>query len=377
MVGNNGAFFRGAIFKSIINSGIRSLVIFVAIMLGSAVCAAFVNIYADIDKKVASELNSYGANLIVSPANLENSHMDEAALDAKFAKISALKSANKYLFGSANLGVNSGIIMGVNFSSLRDTMPFLDLKEGSFIGVDFDDKNALIGQDLAKLLGAKLGDSIEITPIGSNETSKVKIKGIVYDGQKEDGMLLISLPLAQKILNQPAQVNYAEAIVSGDFKQLSEISKSLSDAQMSFAPIGKVSKTQGIILNKIKLLMLLIGITILLITSVCINTSLSSILLSRIKEFALIRAIGASKQNLLHLILSEILTVCVAGSLAGVFVGYLLAILLGHLIFSSSVDFRLISLFAAVALSLIFALAASYYPIKKALNPNLANLLRE
>ncbi|WP_298083382.1 FtsX-like permease family protein [uncultured Campylobacter sp.] len=377
MVGNNGAFFRGAIFKSIINSGIRSFVIFVAIMLGSAVCAAFVNIYADIDKKVASELNSYGANLIVSPANLENSHMDEAALDAKFAKISALKSANKYLFGSANLGVNSGIIMGVNFSSLRDTMPFLDLKEGSFIGVDFDDKNALIGQDLAKLLGAKLGDSIEITPIGSNETSKVKIKGIVYDGQKEDGMLLISLPLAQKILNQPAQVNYAEAIVSGDFKQLSEISKSLSDAQMSFAPIGKVSKTQGIILNKIKLLMLLIGITILLITSVCINTSLSSILLSRIKEFALIRAIGASKQNLLHLILSEILTVCVAGSLAGVFVGYLLAILLGHLIFSSSVDFRLISLFAAVALSLIFALAASYYPIKKALNPNLANLLRE
>ena len=377
MVGNNGAFFRGAIFKSIINSGIRSFVIFVAIMLGSAVCAAFVNIYADIDKKVASELNSYGANLIVSPANLENSHMDEAALDAKFAKIPALKSANKYLIGSANLGVNSGIIMGVNFSSLRDTMPFLDLKEGSFIGVDFDDKNALIGQDLAKLLGAKLGDSIEITPIGSNETSKVKIKGIVYDGQKEDGMLLISLPLAQKILNQPAQVNYAEAIVSGDFKQLSEISKSLSDAQMSFAPIGKVSKTQGIILNKIKLLMLLIGITILLITSVCINTSLSSILLSRIKEFALIRAIGASKQNLLHLILSEILTVCVAGSLAGVFVGYLLAILLGHLIFSSSVDFRLISLFAAVALSLIFALAASYYPIKKALNPNLANLLRE
>ena len=253
----------------------------------------------------------------------------------------------------------------------------MDLKEGSFIGVDFDDKNALIGQDLAKLLGAKLGDSIEITPIGSNETSKVKIKGIVYDGQKEDGMLLISLPLAQKILNQPAQVNYAEAIVSGDFKQLSEISKSLSDAQMSFAPIGKVSKTQGIILNKIKLLMLLIGITILLITSVCINTSLSSILLSRIKELALIRAIGASKQNSLHLILSEILTVCVAGSLAGVFVGYLLAILLGHLIFSSSVDFRLISLFAAVALSLIFALAASYYPIKKALNPNLANLLRE
>lgn len=377
MVGNNASFFRGTIFKSIINSGIRSFVIFVAIMLGSAVCAAFVNIYADIDKKVESELNSYGANLIVSPADFENSHMNESELKARLKQIPNLKAANEYLFGSANLGVKSAVVMGVNFSSLRQTMPFLDLKEGEFINIDFDDKNALIGQDLAKLLGAKVGDTLEITPLGSNETNKVKLKGIVYDGQKEDGLLIISLGLAQKILNAPNQVNYAEAIVDGDYAEISALSKRLSSEDMIFEPVSKVSKAQGIILNKIKLLMLLIGITILLITSVCINTSLSSILLSRIKEFALIRAIGASKQNLLHLILSEILTVCVAGSLAGVFVGYLLAILLGHLIFSSSVDFRLISLFAAVALSLIFALAASYYPIKKALNPNLANLLRE
>jgi len=352
-------------------------VIFVAIMLGSAVCAAFVNIYADIDKKVESELNSYGANLIVSPADFENSHMNESELKARLKQIPNLKAANEYLFGSANLGVKSAVVMGVNFSSLRQTMPFLDLKEGEFINIDFDDKNALIGQDLAKLLGAKVGDTLEITPLGSNETNKVKLKGIVYDGQKEDGLLIISLGLAQKILNAPNQVNYAEAIVDGDYAEISALSNRLSSEDMIFEPVSKVSKAQGIILNKIKLLMLLIGITILLITSVCINTSLSSILLSRIKEFALIRAIGASKQNLLHLILSEILTVCVAGSLAGVFVGYLLAILLGHLIFSSSVDFRLISLFAAVALSLIFALAASYYPIKKALNPNLANLLRE
>ena len=377
MVGNNASFFRGTIFKSIINSGIRSFVIFVAIMLGSAVCAAFVNIYADIDKKVESELNSYGANLIVSPADFENSHMNESELKARLKQILNLKAANEYLFGSANLGVKSAVVMGVNFSSLRQTMPFLDLKEGEFINIDFDDKNALIGQDLAKLLGAKVGDTLEITPLGSNETNKVKLKGIVYDGQKEDGLLIISLGLAQKILNAPNQVNYAEAIVDGDYAEISALSKRLSSEDMIFEPVSKVSKAQGIILNKIKLLMLLIGITILLITSVCINTSLSSILLSRIKEFALIRAIGASKQNLLHLILSEILTVCVAGSLTGVFVGYLLAILLGHLIFSSSVDFRLISLFAAVALSLIFALAASYYPIKKALNPNLANLLRE
>lgn len=376
MVENN-VFFRNFIFKSILNSGLRSFVIFISISLASAVCAAFVNIYADIDKKVSSELNGYGANLIISPSDFVNSHMNEQNLQEKFSKISNLKASSEYLFGSVNIGVTSAVVMGVNFASLRELMPFLDLKSGQWINVEFDDKNALIGEDLAKLIGAKIGDVIEISALGSNAVHKVRIKGIVYDGQKEDGLLIVSLELLQKILDKKNQVNYAEAIVSGDFHELKTLSGTLSDKDMIFEPVSKVSKAQGQILNKIKLLMALIGLTILIITSVCINTSLSSILLTRIKEFALIRAIGASKKDLLKNILSEILIVCIAGSLLGVLLGYILAILLGHLIFSSGVDFRIISLFAAMILSLIFALAASFYPIKKALNPNLANLLRE
>lgn len=376
MVENN-AFFRKLILKSIIKSGIRSFVIFISILIGSAVCAAFVNIQADIDKKVGSELNSYGANVIISPQNLENSYILEDELENRFDKISNLKAQTKYLFGSANIGVLNSVLMGVNFSNLRTIMPFLELKKGEFINIDFDDKNALIGQDLAKLIGAKVGDSIEITPIGSNNTHKVKIKGIVYDGAKEDGLLIISLELAQKILNKENQINYAEAIIEGDFTQIKQISQISSDKNIIFEPVGKISKAQGIILQKIKLLMVLIGFTILVITSVCINTSLSSILLSRIKEFALIRALGASKKNILRMILSEILSICVFGCLAGVIFGYILAIILGNLIFSSGVDFRFISLIWAFILSFIFVGIASYYPIKKALNPNLASLLRE
>ena len=43
MVGSS-AFFKNLIFKSIVGSGLRGVVIFLAIMLGSAVTAAFVNI---------------------------------------------------------------------------------------------------------------------------------------------------------------------------------------------------------------------------------------------------------------------------------------------------------------------------------------------
>ncbi len=373
----NNSFFRRVVAKSIAHGGIRSFVIFLAVMLGSAVCAAFVNIYADIDRKVGSELNGYGANLVVSPENLENAHLSEADIEKKLSSISNLKSSAFYLFGSANIGVTNAVVMGVNFSNLKALMPFLDLKSGEFVGVDFDDKNALIGEDLAKLTGAKVGDVLEISGVKSGKIHKVRVKGIVYDGQKEDGLLIISLELAQEIFGKEGQISYAEAIVSGDYAALSEISARLSGEGARFEPVSKISKAQGQILEKIKLLMALVGLTVLFIASVCINATLSSILLSRVKEFALLRAIGASGQNVLRLVISEIFAICLAGSLAGAFVGYLLAILLGHLIFSSGVDFRLVSFGAALVLSLAFAALASYYPIKKSLNPNLANLLKE
>ena len=375
-MGANSAFFRKVIFNSIINSGIASLVIFISILLGAAVSAAFINIYADIDKKVSSELNNYGANMIISPKDLQNSFIDLKVLEGKLATIKGLKAKSEYLFGSANIGVSSAVVMGVNFSNLRKLMPFLDLKQGDFISVDFDENNALIGTDLANLIGAKLGDVIEIST-HSSTIHKVRIKGIVYDGSKEDSLLIISLNLAQEIFGKDNKINYAELIVDGDFASISKISNELSDENISFSLVSKVSKAQGQILEKIKLLMALIGITVLFITSVCINTSLSSILLSRIKEFALIRAIGASKKDLFKLISIEIATLCFIGALSGAVIGYFLAILLGHLIFSSGVDFRMVSLIVSVIISMLFAGVASYYPIKRALNPKLAQLLRE
>ena len=242
--------------------------------------------------------------------------------------------------------------------------------------MDFDENNALIGTDLANLIGAKLGDVIEIST-HSSTIHKVRIKGIVCDGSKEDSLLIISLNLAQEIFGKDNKINYAELIVDGDFASISKISNELSDENISFSLVSKVSKAQGQILEKIKLLMALIGITVLFITSVCINTSLSSILLSRIKEFALIRAIGASKKDLFKLISIEIATLCFIGALFGAVIGYFLAILLGHLIFSSGVDFRMVSLIVSVIISMLFAGVASYYPIKRALNPKLAQLLRE
>lgn len=372
----NKIFFIKIIFKSILSSRRGSFVMFISILFGAAIASALINLYTDIDKKVSSELNNYGANVVISPLNLENNYINENELNAILNNIKDLKVSNKYLFGVANIGVSDAVIMGLDFANLRKIMPYIDLKSGEFIASDDGDKFALIGADLAKIIGAKPGDILEITP-SNNEVYKVRIKGVVYDGQKEDNLLMVSLDLAQDMFGKEDLINYANAIIDGDFDNIKKSIENVTNENIKFEIIGKISKAQGQILDKIKLLMFLIGVTILFITTVGINTTLSSILFSKVKEFALIRSLGSSKASLLKLILSEVFTICIVGSILGGFLGYVLAIFLGHIIFSSGVDFRLVSLVLAIVISLVFALLASFYPIKKALNQNIANLLRE
>lgn len=371
----NKRFFINLILKSLKNGSTRVAVIAISIMLGASVCAAFINVYLDIDAKVSRELKSYGANLVLAPAN-GGEFMSEAALDADMNRHKGkLLGYSGYLFTSASIGTTEAIIMGVKFSSLKITKPFLDIKSGSLINVDFDDKNVLLGVDLAKQAGFSAGDTIEIrAPNG--EVIKVKVKGIVSSGDKEDALLITSLSLAQKLANKPGEINYADAVALGNFAEVNALSKSLSNDEISAKVIAKVSKQEGYVLAKIKLLMALVSLVILIITSLCVNTTLSAILLARSKEIALLRALGASPRNILNLFGTETFTLAIVFALFGSVLGYGLAQFLGLAIFDAYIDFRFASVPIATLLALAFAGLAAIYPLRRALSLKMADILR-
>ena len=375
----NSKFFYNLIYKSLKNGSSRVMVIVISILLGACVCGAFVNVYLDIDSKVSRELKTYGANMIFAPKDMATSDdMNESKYNEMIAKIPSdkLLGESGYLFAQANIGPTNAIVMGAKFSTLKKVKPFLEVRDGAMINVDFDDKNVLIGVDLARQAGFKAGDSIEIRAIGSNESISVKIKGVVASGDKEDALLITSLSLAQQISNKAGKINYAEAVVLGKFEEITALASSLSSDEIVAKPVAKVSKSEGYILEKIKLLMALVSLVILLITSMCVNTTLSAILLSRSKEIALLRAIGASKKDVLRLFGFETFATALISALIGAFLGYLLAQILGYAIFDSSIDFRILSIPVAVVISLLFAAIAAFYPIKRALNNKMADTLR-
>ncbi|MDR0666357.1 MAG: FtsX-like permease family protein [Campylobacteraceae bacterium] len=370
----NFIFFAKTVFKSLSLSRGAAGVIFVSIALGTAITAAFINIYLDIDSKMNRELKAYGANFIIASKDTYMSEYDyENALSQ--IKSDKLLGAGAYLFGIVRLDLGNAVIAGVNFKELKKVKPFLEVIDGSYINVDFDELGALAGVDLAKKMELQVGSTIDM--MGVSGKIKLKIKGIVSTGDKEDGILFVPLNTAQIALGKEGLINFADVVALGDFEELKTLGENINqNTALTAKPITAVSRSEGIILEKIKLLMALVALSVLLITSLCVNTTLSSIIFSRTKEVALLRALGASKKSIVRLFGAETFIMAFAASLAGAGFGFLLSQAFGRAIFNSGIDFRFLSIPSSVLISLIFAAAACFLPIKKSLAIHVANILR-
>lgn len=375
MVKNN-KFFIKSVFKSLHFAYQRVFVIFLAIFIGACVSAGFLGIYFDIDTKMSSELKAYGANFIIIPNTDENFiHQEEYEnLLKKFNKQDLIAST-PFLYGFYNLGVKNGIVAGVDFNGLKKCKPFLEIRQGSMSLSDFTKDSAFLGINLAKSLEVKIGDSITITNPKNLESQNVIVKGIFYGGDESDELMYIDIKKSQALIEKNI-INYANAVVKGDFKKISKISHDLSDENISAKPIAQISLSEGAILNKIKSLMALISIIVLIISSTSVNTTLSSIILSRKKEIALHEALGAKKTDIVYIFGSEILLLSVFASVLGALCGYFLSQILGYLIFKTGIDFRVMSVVLAIVISMICSVLAAYYPLKQALKIKIIDNLR-
>ena len=92
------------------------------------------------------------------------------------------------------------------YAGLRKVSPYWQV-EGAWVGVAFDDRNAMVGRKLAEAMDIRLGDALDV--LGESEKARVTVKGIVESGDAEDEQLFVSLPLAQRLLSLPGRADFA------------------------------------------------------------------------------------------------------------------------------------------------------------------------
>jgi putative ABC transport system permease protein len=342
----------------------RVLVVFLALMAGAAIVNALASVYFDINIKMSSELRAFGANFYVGPAREHT--LPEKDFEAVLAAAPAglINAGSPYLYGAARSELERIALVGARFSQLRQLVPYWQV-EGDWVGVDFDDRNAMIGRALAGRLELKVND--RLTLVKDGEKRSLRIKGIIDAGDASDSLLFIGLPLAQVWLDKPHIISHAFFSLNNRAGEVDAFAGKLQaeHPDWSVRPIRKVSANEGEVLLKIQGLMGLISIVILLLSTLCVNTSLTAIISERQKEFALQKAIGASNRSIVRQVLLETLSIAFLATCAGCLLGFVLAQILGQTVFSSGISLRGVVIPITLALALGVALAAGVFPLRR------------
>ena len=224
----------------------------------------------------------------------------------------------------------------------------------------------MIGAAAAQRLGIGVGDSIHVsTQYGATDLSVVAVfdSGDDTDDQiyapmstvqmlsNTDGYLTsievsaLTTPdneLAIKAAKDPSSLSisqyetwYCTAYVSSICYQIQEV---ITDSVAS--PVRQVADSEGAILEKTKLLMVLITFLSLIGSALGITNLVTASVMERSNEIGLMKAVGAKDSAISALVLTEIVLTGILGAIIGYFIGFGFAQIIGQTVFGSAIDMK-------------------------------------
>jgi putative ABC transport system permease protein len=379
-VNARAAMFARLVFRALTVRNAQVLVALTSIAVGAAVVSALMCLYLDVSIKMSEELRTFGANFTVGQDPSQDQRgIAESTGAAIAASLPAgtLVGATPVLYGVARLGPGNAVVAGVNFAGLRRISPYWQV-EGSWVGVDFDERNAMVGRRLAEAMELKPGRPMTIVNQDGTVQARVTVKGIVDTGDAEDEQVFINLSLAQKLFGMAGRVDLALFSIVARGSEADALADGINRrfAGVQAKAIRKISQSDGQILDKIDGLMALVASTILIITTLCVNATLTAMVARRTPEIGLQKALGAGNAMVMAQFLSETAVLCLTGVVIGLALGFGLAQILGQAVFGGWVTFRPAVVPLTMGISLAAALAAAVIPIRGAIRIVPARVLR-
>jgi len=382
------------------------LLVFISIAMGAAVATAFLGIAGEVSHKMALELRSYGANILLEPAALEGGGLlresDLPKIKTVFWKYN-ITGFTPYLFGVAELSAGTrherGVVAGTWFSKelqvpgeetstqgIKGIAPWWDVQGGWPEAAD----QVIVGAALAKRLGVAPGRELDATAHG--RTRRFQVVGVVTTGGFEEEQLFAPLVTAQELLQQPGMVSRvlvsALTVPMDDFGRQDPAKMSKEDYEKWYCtayvtsvaknveevmagsrakPIWQIASAEGALLKKLNAVMLLLTVLALGASATAVSTSLMASMAERSKEIALMKAMGADRFQISAIFLGEVLIISLCGGVVGYLAGGELAGLISRSVFNSSIASPLWLFPTALVSAFLVALAGSIAPLRRAL----------
>lgn len=296
--------------KHIIERKKQSLISIIGITIGIVVLMVSIGIANGLDKNMITSILSVSSHIMVSNGDKISNYQE---IKEEIEKVEGVKGAVPSISTQGIFkynGVYGGYVAGVKIEGydLESAKVAMDLDKKIVNGSINPDKinGILIGKELFKIIGAKLGDEVSIIS-SENKEIKFKIEGVFQSGYYDYDVNMIILPL-----KAVQYLIYGENVVSKLDVTLFDPYKAPKIADDIMANTGIYSRTWGDMnrnllsaLSLEKTVMIMVFSLIVIIAGFVVWVTLNMLVREKIKDIGIMRAMGFSKKNIMKVFLIQ------------------------------------------------------------------------
>jgi putative ABC transport system permease protein len=239
----------------------------------------------------------------------------------------------------------------------------------------------LAGANVAEFLGLTPGRGFALSgrnAQGARFNRDVTVAGVVRTGGAEEDFVFMELAALDELDRNAGAADVVEVSVACGAEELSLLAESIRGKVPSVAPslVKRVTSSETSVLARLRTLVYLVTSVVLVLTMICVATTMMTVVLERRTEIGLKKALGAGNLSIVADFLGEGICLGAAGSLPGIALGWLFARAIGLHVFGRVIPFNFSLAPATLLVSVILTAAACLFPIRAAVDIEPAIVLK-
>jgi len=353
--------------------------------------------------KLLDQLEKYGPNLTVSPAinsidmqmgdlslgqlsygenyipedilpeiqQIADSEIRASGIAAGFGPDEKISTLAPKIYINTNINDVKVTVVGIDPMEERKVKTWWVIAEGEYLA---SSNQVMLGKVAADTLGLKIGDQVSLN--GTNVT----VAGILAEsGSNDDLQVFATLATTQTAFAKEGFISTADIRALCNGCPVETIADAINSniAGVRAVAVQAVAAAEMGMMNKVNTFMMtLAGITLLVGAFGVINTMMASVN-ERIRDIGIMRAVGASRNQILKVFIYEAIIIGVIGGIFGYLLGTLLAYIVGPIIFDGiQIAYILTYLPVSLGLATLLAIVATSYPAFRAAKVKVADSFR-
>jgi putative ABC transport system permease protein len=346
-------FLRMLVRAAVLRRG-RAASALLAMVVAAAVATAMLNLYVDVQAKLRKEFRNYGANVVVVAKEGQALATDTLSTVDSMLPGRGLAVPFAYVVARTTDG-QSVVVAGTDLDQVRRLDSWWSVTAWPTASGD-----ALVGVRAAAVVSPH-AKAFDLSFQG--RTIHLNPAGILQTGAAEDSRVYLSLSDFESWTGvRPSTIEIA---ASGSPEEVNVMIQKLAQALLyaEVRPVRQIVEGEARVLGKTRSTLLAAATLIILTAALCVLSTLIGWVFDRRRDFAIMKALGASERMINGFFAAEAAALGAVGAVIGFAVGVGVAAWIGRANFHAPVVPRFSVLPIILAGSVVVALVSAVLPI--------------